>query len=290
MMHPLRVQSQLKESENYTLSCLDRRERRREFERLGTNENEAHRVCEILVVQDHAEQTAMDGQSTVIIVDKPVLPEPVHEVADPRPGRANHLCEGILIDSGDHGFSLAFLAKMRKQQENPSQTLFAGVEKLVYEVRFIPDIARQQMFDKQFRNVMMLEKHMLHQRLLDLVKRAICHRSSRRGTLRLPGEASLAEKLTGVEDCDDRFFALLGYNRELYLAPPEVEQGIRRLPLPEDVTVYAAFYYGLPPKDAVKQIFPINVPLFFICHNNLSETVEVEATTCQRPIPDYARI
>jgi len=83
----------------------------------------------------------MDGQSAVIIVDEAMLPEPVHEMTDPGPGRADHLCQSVLIDSGDDGFSSAILAKMRKHQENPSQTLFAGIEKLVYEVRFIPDIA-----------------------------------------------------------------------------------------------------------------------------------------------------
>ena len=83
----------------------------------------------------------MDGQSAVIIVDKAMLPESVHEMADPRPGRADHLCQSVLIDSGDYGFSLAFLAKLRKQQENPSQPLFAGVEKLVHQVRFIADVA-----------------------------------------------------------------------------------------------------------------------------------------------------
>ena len=165
----------------------------------------------------------MDGQSAVIIVDKAVLPEPVHEVTDPGPGRTDHLCEGILIDSGDHRFSLAFLAKMRKQQENPSQTLFAGVEKLVYEVCFISDVARQQMLDKQFRNIVMLVKHTRHQRFIDLIKGAIGHRDSRCYAQRLAGEASLAEELPRAQDCDDRFFALLGYNRELYLASPEVE-------------------------------------------------------------------
>lgn len=92
----------------------------------------------------------MDGQSVVIIVDKAMLSEPVHEMTDPRSGCADHLCQGILIHVGDYGFSLAFLAKMRKQQENPSQTLFAGVEKLVYEVCFISDVACQQMRDEQF--------------------------------------------------------------------------------------------------------------------------------------------
>ena len=92
----------------------------------------------------------MDGQSSVIIVDKAMLPEPVHEMTDPGPGCADHLCQGVLIHSGDYGFSPTFLAKMRKQQENPGQTLFAGVEKLVYEVLLISDIARQQVLDKQF--------------------------------------------------------------------------------------------------------------------------------------------
>ena len=43
----------------------------------------------------------MDGQSAVVVVDKAMLPEPVHEMTDPRPGRADHLCQGVLIHSGD---------------------------------------------------------------------------------------------------------------------------------------------------------------------------------------------
>jgi len=83
----------------------------------------------------------MDGQSAVVIVDKAMLPEPIHEMTDPRPCCTDHLCERILIHSGDYGLGLAFLSKMRKQQENPSQTLFAGVEKLVHKIRFVSDVA-----------------------------------------------------------------------------------------------------------------------------------------------------
>ena len=92
----------------------------------------------------------MDGQPAIIIVDEAMLSEPVHEMADPRPGRADHLCQSILIHVGDYHISLAILAKMRKQQENPSQTFFAGVKKLVHEIRFVANVACQQMFDKQF--------------------------------------------------------------------------------------------------------------------------------------------
>ena len=152
----------------------------------------------------------MDGQSAVIIVDKAMLPESVHEMTDPRPGCTDHLCQRILAYSGNNGFGLAFLAEMRKQQKNPGQTLFAGVEKLVYEVRFISDIAYQQMPDKQFRNIVMIMKYTLHQRFLNLVKGAIGHRNSRCHAQRLTGEASLAEELTGAQNGDDCFFALLG--------------------------------------------------------------------------------
>ena len=70
----------------------------------------------------------MDSQSGVVIRDKAMLPEPVHEMTDPRPGRADQLGQGILIHSGKYRFGPAFLAEMRKQQEDPSQTLFTRVE------------------------------------------------------------------------------------------------------------------------------------------------------------------
>ena len=121
------------------------------------------------------------------------------------------------------------------------------------------------MLDKQFRDVVLLVKHARHQRLLNLVKSAIGHRDSRCHAQRLTGEASLAEELAGAQNGDDRFFALLGYDRELHLAPPDVEQGIRRLSLPEDVTVHSTFYYGLSPEDAIEQSFPIDrLCLFFL--------------------------
>ena len=105
-------------------------------------------------MQYYAEQTTMDRQPVVIaVIDKAQLPELIHEMTDPRPGCADHLCQAILTDSGEYRFGSAFLAKMSKQQENPSQTLLARVEKLIDEIRFVSDVARQQMRDKQFRDV-----------------------------------------------------------------------------------------------------------------------------------------
>jgi hypothetical protein len=66
----------------------------------------------------------------------PVL-EPVHEKADPRPGRAYHLPERLLTDLGNYSLGNTFLTKMSKQEQNPSQSLFAGIEKLVDQIFFV---------------------------------------------------------------------------------------------------------------------------------------------------------
>jgi hypothetical protein len=75
-------------------------------------------------------------------------------------------------------------------------------------------------------------------------------------------EASLAEELAGARNGDDRFLALWGYDRELYLTLPEVEQRIRKLPLPENAMVHFTFYYCLSAKDAIEQNFLIGRLLF----------------------------
>ena len=79
--------------------------------------------------------------SAFAVINKAQLPELIHEMTDPRPGCADHLCQTILTDSGEHRFAAAFLAKMSEQQKDPGQTLFAGVEKLVDEIRFVSDVA-----------------------------------------------------------------------------------------------------------------------------------------------------
>jgi hypothetical protein len=55
-------------------------------------------------------------------------------MTDPRPGRAHHLRQVFLIDSGNNSFGSTFLAKMSQQEENPDQMLLAGVEKLIDEI------------------------------------------------------------------------------------------------------------------------------------------------------------
>jgi len=82
-------------------------------------------------VQNDIEQRTVDLQ-TAVIVNKTQFPEAVHEEADSRTGRADHLGQSFLTDLRNNGFGNAFFAEMSKQQQNASQSLFAGVEELVH--------------------------------------------------------------------------------------------------------------------------------------------------------------
>jgi len=55
-----------------------------------------------LVVQDHAQEATMDRRQPAVVIDKAKLLELIHEMIDPRPGCADHLCLVFLIDSGKH--------------------------------------------------------------------------------------------------------------------------------------------------------------------------------------------
>ena len=86
-----------------------------------------------LVEQDYAQEATMNRQPAAVI-DKAKLPELLHEMIDSRPGCAHHSRQVFLIDSGKDNLGSTFLAKMSQQEENPSQTLLAGAEKLIDEI------------------------------------------------------------------------------------------------------------------------------------------------------------
>ena len=133
----------------------------------------------ILIVQDQGEKATMDRQPAAVVVDKAKLPELIHEMTDPRASCADHLCQAFLIDSGNYSFGSGFLAKMSKQQKNPSQTLLARVEKLIDQVFFVSDVARKQMRDEQLRDVVLLVEHAGYRRFVNPGKTAIGDRDSR---------------------------------------------------------------------------------------------------------------
>ena len=65
----------------------------------------------MLVAQDHAQEAIVNRQRALArVIDKSQCAELVHEMADPRPGGADHLRQVFLIDSGMDGS--AFLLQL----------------------------------------------------------------------------------------------------------------------------------------------------------------------------------
>ena len=71
------------------------------------------------------------ARQPTVVVDKAKRLGLLHEMTDPQPGGADPLRQILLIVSGMYSLGPALLAKISRQEENPSQTLLAGVEKLI---------------------------------------------------------------------------------------------------------------------------------------------------------------
>src|SRR5690606_2940236 len=72
------------------------------------------------VVQDNTEQRTVNFKMTIVINEAHV-PELVHEMADARSRRADHLGKCLLTDLGDDRFRFALFAEIRQQQQKPRQ-------------------------------------------------------------------------------------------------------------------------------------------------------------------------
>jgi hypothetical protein len=69
-----------------------------------------------------------------VVGNKAKLAEPIHEEADSGARGPYHIRQSLLCDRRDQRFWFTRLPVLRHQQENPSQTLFAGVEKLINQI------------------------------------------------------------------------------------------------------------------------------------------------------------
>jgi hypothetical protein len=79
--------------------------------------------------------------AALFVIDKAMFLEIGQKKTDPRSGCPDHLRQMFLIEFGKDCFGPIFLAETGQQQQNPSQTLLAGVEKLVDQISFKPDIS-----------------------------------------------------------------------------------------------------------------------------------------------------
>src|SRR3989442_3194943 len=93
------------------------------------------------IAEDDVEQRAVDLQPAVIL-DEAQLPELVHEEADARAGRADHLRQRFLADLRHDGFRPPFLADIASNLAMPPQALFPRVEDLIQEAFLHPNVRR----------------------------------------------------------------------------------------------------------------------------------------------------
>ena len=94
-------------------------------------------------MKDDTEEGTVDFQAPVVI-NEAEGPELIHKMIDPRPGCANHLRQIFLTDFGDDPFWFTFLSEMGQQKQNTGQASLTGVEELIHQVLFVPDIPGKQ--------------------------------------------------------------------------------------------------------------------------------------------------
>src|ERR1039458_1226418 len=97
-----------------------------------------------------------------VVIDKAEPAKAVHKEADAGSCGANHLRQGFLRNGRNEGFRFTQLAKIRHQQENSRQTLFAGVEELVDKIGLGAHAAGQQKRQKQVGKGMLFMNHASH--------------------------------------------------------------------------------------------------------------------------------
>jgi hypothetical protein len=85
---------------------------------------------------------------------------------------------------------------MSKQEQNPSQSFFAGIEKLVNQALFISDVPGQQIRYEQVGQSMFTVESLHHRFLVDAQKSAIRHGGRTAHAESLARERTFAEKVS----------------------------------------------------------------------------------------------
>src|ERR1035437_2188518 len=184
-----------------------------------------------LIVQDYIDQRFLNPDAAVV-TDKPELAKAIHEEADAGPGGADHLCQSLLRDGRNEGFRLPRLPKLRHQQENPCQTLLAGVEQLIDQIGLGPHAAGQQELQEDVGEGWFIMHHADHllprylERCTDDNGRGSGHMQPPHARQRL-----VPNEFPGGEKRDRGLFALRRNDCELCAASPKIEDGVSRISL-----------------------------------------------------------
>src|SRR5450631_576241 len=134
---------------------------------------------------------------------------------------------------------LAFLAKVRQQQEQPGKAFFTRIEQLIHEVCFDAEGPAKKMRDEHLGERGFLMDHPDDSGFFQPHDDRLRQRRDRRYSPRLAGKTSFAEEFVRSMNCDNCFLALLRNDGELHLAVLEEEDRIRRVSLRKDDLVTA---------------------------------------------------
>jgi hypothetical protein len=112
--------------------------------------------------------------------------------SDARARGADHLCQHLLADFGNHRLRLAVFAKVRKQQKRPGKTFLAGIEQLIDQIRFNADGPRQKVGHEHLGKGRLLINEANNSRFVESRDRGVGHCHHGRHAPRLSREAALA--------------------------------------------------------------------------------------------------
>ena len=137
-----------------------------------------------LFLQENIQKRVVNPNLAVIF-DKAQFSETIHEKAHSRPGCANHFSQYLLADLRNYRFRFAFFTELREQQQNPRQPLFAGIEKLIDQVRLDAGVPCEKKGDEHRRQFGLMVEYAHHFRLADPEQCTLGHCASRREVNRM---------------------------------------------------------------------------------------------------------
>src|ERR1019366_7430367 len=101
-----------------------------------------------LLVQDKTQEGSVDVETSVVL-NEAQFPEFIHEEIDSGARCPDHFRQSLLRYFGDYFLRLVLLAISREHQQSARQPFLAGVEELIDQVLFDPNVSSKQISDEE---------------------------------------------------------------------------------------------------------------------------------------------
>lgn len=177
-------------------------------------------------MQDDVEQRFVDANAAFVF-DVTHSAKPVHEKADARTGRADHLGQRFLGDGRDEGLGLTGLAVVGHEKKYAGEAAFAGVEELIDEIGLNTNAAGEHELEEEIG-----ERSLLMQDLKHVVAVDAHHDASGDGGCCSHAESSkacdgfFADEVSRGKEGHCGFFAGLGDDGKFSAAGVKIEDGV----------------------------------------------------------------